>query len=224
LNRVYPRVSSSLARRIDRLARGAHALHRWAHHPLCGRYESEVFRFGRRARVCRGCSLALLGSVLGGLGGALFGIPWAALVSVSCSLGLVGWSMRRARKDRASKIAARFLPACGLTFALFSFVHARSPASVGIAAAACAVALAFIGVYKQRGPNRAPCASCPERSDARTCSGFQPIVRREKALMRKTAAMIRTEDVASQFDIPFHLIPLHRKTRRARRRSTEASP
>jgi hypothetical protein len=112
----------------------------------------------------------------------------------------MGWSMRRASPkplqiaptNRATKIVTRFLPASGVTFALFSLIHARSPASLGFAAAACAVTLAFVGLYKQRGPNRAPCASCPERSGATTCSGLRPIVRREKALMRKTAAMIRT--------------------------------
>jgi hypothetical protein len=100
--------------------------------------------------------------------------------------------MRRARTDRTSKIATRLLPASGVTFALFSVVHVRSPASLGIAAAACAITLALVGLYKQHGPNRAPCASCPERSGATACSGLQPIVRREKALMRKTAAMIRS--------------------------------
>jgi hypothetical protein len=199
LNRVYPRVSRPLARRIDRLARGAHAFHRWAHHPLCGRYASEVFRFGRRTRVCRGCSLALLGCLLGGLAGSLFGTPWAALVSFTWSLGLVAWSMRRAPLDRASKIATRLLPACGLAFALFSVVHARSWASLCVAAASCAFTLAFVGFYKQRGPNRAPCVSCPERSGARACSGLRPIVRREKAVMRKTAAMIRTAPPPSAF-------------------------
>lgn len=200
MNRVYPRVSRPLARRIDRLARGAHAFHRWAHHPLCGRYESEVFRFGRRTRVCRGCSLALLGSVLGGLGGALFGTPWAALLSLTWSLALVGLSMRSAPMRRASKIATRLLPGCGVTFAFFTVVHARSSASLGIAAAAGAITLAFVGFYKQRGPNRAPCASCPERSGATACSGLRPIVRREKALMRKTAAMIRTAVAMDGFD------------------------
>jgi hypothetical protein len=108
--------------------------------------------------------------------------------------------MRHARTDRASKIATRLLPASGVTFALLSVVHARCSASLGIAAAACAVMLASVGVYKQRGPNRAPCASCPERSGATTCSGLQPIVRREKALMRKTAAMIRTAMAVDGFD------------------------
>ncbi len=199
MNRVYPRVSRPLARRIDRIARGAHAFHRWAHHPLCGRYENEVFHFGRRTRVCRGCSLALFGSVLGGLAGALFGTPWAALASLTWSLALVGWSMRRAPLERASKIGTRLLPAWGVTFAIFSVVHARSPASLGIGTVACAVTLAFVRVYEQRGPNRAPCASCPERSGATACSGLRPIVRREKAVMRKTAAMIRTALPLSRF-------------------------
>jgi len=130
-----------------------------------------------------------------------FGAPWAALVGLTSSIGLVGWSARRgspkptpqmAASDRASKIPTRLLPALGVTFALFSLVHAHSRASLGIAGAACAVTLAFVGVYKHRGPNRAPCASCPERTRAATCSGLRPIVRREKALMRKTAAMIRS--------------------------------
>src|SRR5579859_1379561 len=60
-----PPIPVSLARRIDRLAWFAHAFHRFAHHPLCDRYQEELIPLGRRTRVCRGCSLALLGVLVG---------------------------------------------------------------------------------------------------------------------------------------------------------------
>ncbi len=52
-------------RRIDKLAVRAHRFHQFAHHPLCDAYGDEVFRFGRRARVCKGCTLAFLGTSVG---------------------------------------------------------------------------------------------------------------------------------------------------------------
>src|SRR3954471_6162611 len=54
-------------RAIDRLAQRAHAFHRFAHHPLCERYASELIPLGRRARLCRGCASAATGALLGAL-------------------------------------------------------------------------------------------------------------------------------------------------------------
>ncbi len=137
-----------------------------------------------------GCALALLGSLAGALAGLRLGTLTTALVSLTGAVGLALWSLHDGRAGRASKVATRFVPACGLMFAFFSVARVCSPASIGIAIAAGACMLGFVGLYKRRGPNRTPCASCPERSGATTCSGLRPIVRREKALMRKTGAMI----------------------------------
>src|SRR3990172_5780311 len=66
-------VPPALARRLDRLARRAHAFHRFAHHPLCPAYASEVILLGRRTRLSRGCALAAAGTAAGAL--AAFAAP-----------------------------------------------------------------------------------------------------------------------------------------------------
>ena len=182
------RIRRSLARRLDRLARRAHAFHRFAHHPLCGRYGGEVIRVGRRARVCRGCALALAGSMAGAVTGALWGAPPAALACATLALALAGLSLR---DRRLPKMVTRFLAACGLSFAVFTVIHAPAPRSMGIAIASCVATAVLTVLYKRRGPDRSPCASCPEWGAPTTCSGFRPIVVREKALMRKAGALLR---------------------------------
>lgn len=199
----HPRIGRPLARRIDRLARSAHAFHRFAHHPLCERYEGEVLRIGRRTRVCRGCAYALLGSGVGALAGVILGTPLAALVSLILGASLGAWSLDLARLSRSSvpvtsagrksKLATRFVPAFAAAFALFGAIRSASPESLGIGVVVSASALVLVTIYRRRGPNRTPCASCPERNAPTTCSGLLPIVRREKAVMRKSGAMIRAE-------------------------------
>lgn len=198
-----PELARPLALRIDRLARAAHAFHRFAHHPLCKRYEDEVLRLGRRTRVCRGCALALVGSVVGAAIGSLMGTPFSALASLALGIGLAGGSLRAPRSPRSAqrigvprggfKIATRFAPAFAVAFALFSAIHSPSTRSLGIGVATCVSLLVLVALYRRRGPNRTPCISCPERLGATTCSGLRPIVRREKAVMRKSGAMIRAE-------------------------------
>jgi hypothetical protein len=198
-------LAPGLAHRIDRLARRAHAFHRFAHHPLCLRYEGEVIRVGPRARMCRGCTLSLLGSAMGAVAGAFLGTPSVVVLGLAFAIALGAWSLGLAGL-RASKIATRLVPLCGMTFSLSSAVHSRSPVALGIAAAGCASTLVFLMLYAKRGPNRSPCLSCPERTAPKTCSGFQRIVRREKAVMRKTAAMIRSEGRSP--DRPSSALPL----------------
>ena len=75
------RIPPELARRVDRLARRAHAFHRWAHHPLCSWYAGDVIRLGRRVRVCLGCTLTGAGAITGiALGLAVPALPGPALL------------------------------------------------------------------------------------------------------------------------------------------------
>src|SRR3954453_9798030 len=74
-------------RAVDRLARSAHAFHRFAHHALCGRYAAELIPLGKRTRACRGCACAALGS----LTGAVAALSWRPTISVllwASALGL----------------------------------------------------------------------------------------------------------------------------------------
>src|SRR3954466_7943099 len=81
-------------RAVDRLARSAHAFHRFAHHPLCERYAGELIPLGKRTRVCRGCVCAALGSFTGALAALYFQPRLPALLCASAlGLGLVTISL-----------------------------------------------------------------------------------------------------------------------------------
>lgn len=178
------RLSPATARAVDRLARRAHAFHRFAHHPLCDRYASELLTLGRRARVCRGCA-----AVLGGLftGAALAwllrpnGALFAALLGVAAALGVLSLRVR------LPKALGRFAPACGLGA---GFVAALTQAHGCAWLGALAVAALGVALYRKRQPNRAPCATCPERLAAAPCSGLRPIVQRERAFRRAAQRLI----------------------------------
>jgi hypothetical protein len=178
---VIPRLPRPLARRIDRLARSAHAFHRFAHHPLCERYASEVIPLGRRARICRGCTLAVLGAAAGAAGGWLLGPPaWLGWVALTSALALLA-SARRWPKSLSR----------GLPLALLAF---GATASLACGLASATALSGFVAWYRQRGPNRSPCAACPERS-ARVCSGLAPMVLRERAFRRLTGRWIEAGGV-----------------------------
>ena len=175
---MRPRIPDEIARRVDRLAWAAHAFHRYAHHPLCERYAGEVLRAGRRARICRGCALAVGGGTLGLVAGLArpLGSPgaWAAVaVAIALLAASAVW--------RLPKSAGRGLPALVLGLGAVS--------TAGTALAAAGVIGAAWFAYRRRGPNRAPCLACPERGE-RVCSGFAPIVRRERAFRRRAAALL----------------------------------
>lgn len=179
-----PRLPRDVARALDRLARRAHAFHRFAHHPLCARYASELIRLGRRERVCRGC-VALGAGFLAGSSLAFtlepsVGVLYGSL-AVAAALGIASLLVR------LPKLLGRFLPALGFALALASvFTDFRSYAWL---AGACGFGLGFLA-YRRRGPSRTPCASCPERLEPAPCSGFVRIVRRERAFQRAARKLI----------------------------------
>ncbi|MGC4087099.1 MAG: hypothetical protein QM756_04185 [Polyangiaceae bacterium] len=175
------RVSPVLARRIDRLASHAHAFHRFAHHPLCGRYAGELVSLGGRRRVCRGCLSVLAGTAVGVVVGAFVNVSGAVCV-VSAVLGcaLLGSSL----VVRLPKWLGRALPALLLAAALVAAL--RSPSWLRVAALVGLPlgALLARALYRARGPYRGTCATCPERNLGSRCSGIAPIVRRERAFQR----------------------------------------
>lgn len=195
-------LAPSLARRLDRLARRAHAFHRFAHHPLCDRYAGELIRIGGRSRLCRGCSAAWLGAASGALLGlviapAVLGAALPALVGVATLAWLrVRPGRRRAvhGTGRASKLWTRALPCFGLCFGLVSCLLARDPRSLGLAfAIGVAIVLVYLA-YRVRVPDRTPCTSCPERSWDVPCSGFRDIVRAERAFMRRSQQLLERDE------------------------------
>jgi len=176
-----PRTSKRVLRELDRLSRRAHRFHRFAHHPLCTQYRGEVVRIGK-VRLCRGCTFA----VAGGLAGGIAGLAIGASVTASATATLGGATLLLATlwlRRRLPKLVTRLVPA-GL-FALAITCGALDGSALGIA---CAIgSAAIVGglrlLYGKRGANRAPCTTCPER-DLAPCSGFAPIVSRERAFQR----------------------------------------
>jgi hypothetical protein len=189
-------IDPALARRIDRLARRAHRFHRFAHHPLCAPYSMEVVRIGRRVRVCKGCALAVAGALAGGIAGLLApplpAAPLAVLLALSAPLAAVAASPRRGK--RRPKLLTRALPAAVAGAIAAAGLRAGAPGLAVTAAtlAACALALR---AYRRRGPDRAVCGGCPERTAQRTCAGFRRHARREAAFARLAGRWIAGESV-----------------------------
>jgi hypothetical protein len=185
-----PRIPPTLARRIDRLAFGAHLFHRWAHHPLCERYAGELVRIGRRARVCRGCAMSAIGCVVGGVAGVALGVaPWIAFAIAASFTALLVPTLlrprRRGPRARTSKWITRTAPTMAWAFSIGAGVRAPVYAIATLGLIALCTAL-----YRRRGPDRSPCATCPER-DAQPCSGFAPMILRERAFQRLSAKWLR---------------------------------
>jgi hypothetical protein len=178
MTRVLPQPT---ARVIDSLARRAHAFHRFAHHPLCDRYASELIPLGRRARVCRGCACAALGTLAGALG-ALFTQPSSSTLFVGGALGLAVLLSTLAL--RLPKALGRGLGAALASFAGLGGLLSAERAPRMLALSLLAFVGGFLWLYRRRGPNRSPCQTCSERLGARTCSGLRPIVQRERAFRR----------------------------------------
>ncbi len=190
------RLPPQLARRIDRLSRRAHAFHRAAHHPLCQAYAPEVLRLGRRTLLCRGCSYAAAGGLAGALGGLALPPQQPAIVAGAAALfaaaslaALAAPAWRRGR----SKLLTRLAPAAmgGATFSCGLGAHSLA-AGLG-ALAVIAAALVATRSYRRHGPDRSPCATCPDGARPRICPGFLPLARREAAFRRLAGRWMRAE-------------------------------
>ena len=181
------------------MARGAHAFHRFAHHPLCAEYAPEVLRLGRRTRLCRGCANALVGLALGSALGLGFPSALAAAAASACFWGgLPIWlGVRRSPSPRggAAKRLTRALPLALVGYAIAGGMRAGDVLGwLGALAALLGLALAFTA-YRRRGPDRSPCATCPERHLA-PCRGMAEIWRREKAFQRAAGKLIAVANLA----------------------------
>jgi len=169
--RLAPAITRPLARRIDRLARRAHAFHRLAHHPLCDRYAGEIIMLGRRRRICRGCALvgcgALSGLTLGVLAPSWLG-PGAAVASAAVTLGPALVSLARPELLRApsSKLLTRAFPATGIFAVLGTALRVADLHAVFASFAACVLSALVVVAYRRRSPDRSACAGYPERAVA----------------------------------------------------------
>jgi hypothetical protein len=190
---MSPHIAPDIARRIDRLARRAHAFHRFAHHPLCDRYSGELIAIGSRTRVCRGCTCAISGTLLGASLGAFVQFPVSAAVAFAALSTSIPILAQRFDSDRAAmgrprlgKLWTRTVPLGALALAFAAGLRAQNTAGA-VAAVSIALSLfALLRVYRATGPDRSPCASCPERGSSVPCSGFRDIVRAERAFVRRS--------------------------------------
>jgi hypothetical protein len=206
------RIPPDLARRLDRLSVAAHRFHRFAHHPLCAEYESEVLRFGR-ARLCRGCAMAATGAALGLAAGSIaprLPLPWLgapALLGTLCTAFLLrrplvppppaegtleAKALSQAHRIPAprSKVPTRLLPCALLAFGIAQGLRLGPPWGWALAALALLEATAAAAAYRRRGPQRGPCATCPERFAMHRCRGVREILRRERAFQRLSGRLI----------------------------------
>lgn len=178
------RTPRAIAKRIDRLARYAHAFHRFAHHPLCESYRGELVTIGKKTRLCRGCLFAALGSVSGVAVGLFMSKgPVVDLCAILVSAVFVIFSIGL----RLPKLVARFTPAglasAAVTGALGG-IGAGDTRSTLVLGVAVLLGCGGFVLYRRRGPNRSACQRCPERLSHGPCSGISSIIRRERAFQR----------------------------------------
>jgi hypothetical protein len=91
---------------------------------------------------------------------------------------------------RLGKLWTRGIPLAALALAFISGVNERSTLGAAIALSIALGLFALVRAYRKIGPNRAPCARCPERDSAVPCSGFRDIVRAERAFVRRSRQLI----------------------------------
>jgi hypothetical protein len=190
----------TVARRIDRLARRAHAFHRFAHHPLCDPYSGEVIALGSRRRVCRGCTSALGGALIGAVLGFALDFPLSAALAFAALATSVPILAQRFERDRVGtvegmrvgKLWTRGLPFAALALAFTAGLRAQSAAGVATAVSIAVALFVLFRAYRGAGPDRSPCARCPERTSPVPCSGFRDIVRAERAFVRRSRQLMMT--------------------------------
>jgi hypothetical protein len=192
--RAVRQIEPRIARHIDRLARRAHAFHRFAHHPLCAPYAGELITIGRRTRLCRGCTSALAGTVCGAVLASSVAFPAIAALEfcvLATAVPLLALRFERDRQGpRLGKLWTRGLPFAALALAFTAGVRERSLAGAAIALSIALAMFALVRVYRKVGPDRSPCARCPERSSPVPCSGFRDIVRAERAFVRRSRQLL----------------------------------
>ena len=90
---------------------------------------------------------------------------------------------RSPRRGRPPKFVSRFLPAWVIAYA-FGLAVQLGPIGGALAGAGVVSLLGVVALYRRRGPDRTPCATCAERNSTTPCRGIAPIVRRERAFRR----------------------------------------
>jgi hypothetical protein len=178
-------VIPALARRLRWRARWSWWIRsgwfRFAHKPLCRRFEQDVIRIGR-LRFCRSCAALAGGIFCGGAawaGGLLTG-P-ALWVSAGLGLGLVTASLATSfeRWPRPLRSLHRFATGCLPALALACGFEAGT--ATGMVALAWTLTLYLRLRQRHRRTRAEQCAGCPELKRAGLCSGY----RRQAVALRR---------------------------------------
>jgi hypothetical protein len=143
--------------------------YRFAHRPLCDRFEGGAFRIGK-LRLCRGCTWLWFGVVVGAvvaIGPGVAVPPAAALLAVS--LGLSHPRLYR-KLPRLLRAALRVSMGAGAALLLFRVVHGEL--LVPGVAAVVLLALRHVYVRVRAKLKREACEGCPELGAPGVCSGY----------------------------------------------------
>jgi hypothetical protein len=158
---------------------------------LCDEYAGEIVRFGRRARVCRGCLGAWGGGLAGVAASLAVEIPvvtGAALLVVASGFVVVTTLLRVG--PRRSKVVTRLAPAAAMGLAIGAGLRAGGVIGFALAALSLLVVGTLGALYRRRGADRTPCATCPERLSSSPCRGYAEIVHRERAFRRLASRVL----------------------------------
>ena len=189
--------------RLERLRRRAvlgtlWLRHAWwfhfAHKPLCRRFRGDVLHVGR-LYVCRSCTMAYAGLLLGGLACGLvaatrpgwfdLGMPIALAVlgSVTVAMSMPGWY---GRWPRPLRDVLRF--SLGVTLATCAALVVAGQWLVGLLGAA--VLLVCWAIYKtlRQARRQHNCDGCGELTTKAICSGYR----------RQARAVRRYETIATE--------------------------
>lgn len=200
-----PDVAARDARWLERLEARGHRFHRFAHHPLCDAYAPEVLRVGGLV-LCRGCTLATVGAVAGVLVGAglrLGGLALPGPVAAALALPILYWAVMALYRRKqppapprapGAKLIRRGLP---LFVAALGLGHALAAGAWGWAALSVAIVVLGRFSYCLRGANRSACDTCPERERRPSCSGYAPMLQRERAIQRLAARRLSNRPAVS---------------------------
>jgi len=148
---------------------------RYAHRPLCERFEHELLHFAGY-RVCRSCSALYIG-LLVGLVLVLFARPSATSAGVAFLLlaplcALVSYPARYARLSRRARDLAR--ATTGLLLTSPVALCAAGAWAQGLGAAALLGALYIVYAWRRAQQVVERCSGCPELDAQGVCSGFRP--------------------------------------------------
>ena len=144
---------------------------RWAHKPLCTRFEAGVVRLGR-LHLCRGCLAAALGVVLGAALAAV-AAPATLLVALSATIPALAFLSAPGRHVRLPQPARDALRLAAGTCPPFIVAALLGGHLLEGALAAVALAVLVLVHRRRRAPLRADlCTGCPELEQDAVCSGF----------------------------------------------------